>query len=177
MLGGECVTKTVTLLGESRAAVFKVMMAYTNHGKTSSANRNSGQKPKISERDRCALQRIVSNNHRTNAARMTAELIIHLADHFHKISPMRSSQIHHPGTAAIVKPLITEKNTKKQKIWWDDHKSWTFDDQKYVIWSDESYFTLFPTSGWVYVRRTSKEAYNPECQVRTVKRGGTPVMI
>jgi len=36
---------------------------------------------------------------------------------------------------------------------------------------------LFPTSGQVYVRRTSKEAYNLECQVQTVKHGGTPVMI
>jgi hypothetical protein len=96
-LAGESVTKTVTLLGESRAAISKVMMAYTNHGKTLSANWNSGQKPQISERDCCTLQRIVSNNHRTTAARMTAELIIHFADHLHKNSPMRASQIHHPG--------------------------------------------------------------------------------
>ena len=85
------------LLGESRAAVSKVMMAYTNNGKTSSADRNSGQKPKISERDCCTLQGIVSNNHTTTAARITAERIIHLADHSHKSSPMRASQIHHPG--------------------------------------------------------------------------------
>jgi len=96
-LAGESITKTVTFLGESRAAVSKVMMAYTNHGKTSSANRNSGQKPKIGERDCCTLQRIVSNNHRTVAARITAELIIHLENHSHKNSPMRASQIHHPG--------------------------------------------------------------------------------
>jgi hypothetical protein len=61
-LAGESVTKTVALLGESRAAISKVMMAYTNHEKTSSANRNSGQKPKISERDCCTLQKILSNN-------------------------------------------------------------------------------------------------------------------
>jgi hypothetical protein len=89
-LAGESVTKTVTLSGESRAAVSKVMM-------TSSANRNSGQKPKISERDCCTLQRIVSNNHRTTAARITADLIIHLEDHSHKNSPMRASKIHYPG--------------------------------------------------------------------------------
>jgi hypothetical protein len=41
-LAGACVTKMATLLGVFRAAVFKVVMAYTNHGKTSSANRNSG---------------------------------------------------------------------------------------------------------------------------------------
>ena len=38
----EHLTKTATLLGVSSAAVSKVMMAYINHGKTSSAKRNSG---------------------------------------------------------------------------------------------------------------------------------------
>jgi transposase len=48
---GAYVTKTATLLGVSREAVSKVTMAYTNHGKTSSAKSNSGQKPKLSESD------------------------------------------------------------------------------------------------------------------------------
>jgi hypothetical protein len=34
-------------------------MAYTNHGKTSTAKRNGGQKSKLSERDCCALKRTV----------------------------------------------------------------------------------------------------------------------
>jgi hypothetical protein len=42
----------------------------------------------------------------------------------------------------------------------------------YAIWSDEPSFTLFPTSGRVYIWSTSKEAYNPECLVPTVKDGG-----
>jgi hypothetical protein len=41
-LAGALVTKTATLLGVSRETVSKVMSAYTNHGKTTSANRNSG---------------------------------------------------------------------------------------------------------------------------------------
>jgi hypothetical protein len=36
------VTKTATSLGISRAAVPKVVTAYTNHGKTSAPERNSG---------------------------------------------------------------------------------------------------------------------------------------
>ena len=41
-LAGASVTKMATLLGLSRAAVSKVMTAYTNHAKTSSAKRNRG---------------------------------------------------------------------------------------------------------------------------------------
>jgi predicted transcriptional regulator len=46
-LAGLSITKTPTLLGVSRAAVSKVMKVYANNGKTTSAKRNCGQKPKI----------------------------------------------------------------------------------------------------------------------------------
>jgi hypothetical protein len=55
------------------------MMTYTNHGKISSAERNSGRKPKLIERDRHTL-RIVPKNHRTAVPKVTAELNIHLED-------------------------------------------------------------------------------------------------
>jgi len=52
-LAGASVTKTATLLCVSRTAVSEVMKAL-------SAERNSGQKPELSERDRCTLNEIVS---------------------------------------------------------------------------------------------------------------------
>jgi hypothetical protein len=36
---------------------------------------------------------------------------------------------------------------------------------------------LFPSSGRVYIWKTSNEAYNPECLVTTVKHGGGSVMV
>jgi hypothetical protein len=47
----------------------------------------------------------------------------------------------------------------------------------HMIWSDESSFTLFSTSGRVYVWRTPKKAYNPECLVPTVKHGGGSMIV
>jgi hypothetical protein len=47
----------------------------------------------------------------------------------------------------------------------------------HVVWSEKSSFTLFPTSGRVYVWRTPKEAYNSECLVPTAKRGGGSSMM
>ena len=41
-LAAASVTKMATLSGVSRAAISKVMTTYTNHGRTSSAKRNSG---------------------------------------------------------------------------------------------------------------------------------------
>ena len=48
------------------------MTAYINHGKTSSAKRNSGRKPKLSEVDHRILKRTVSENPVTTAAKVTA---------------------------------------------------------------------------------------------------------
>jgi hypothetical protein len=56
------------------------MTSYTYHGKTSSAKRNNGQKPKLSERDDHTLKRIVSKSYRTVAVKVAAELIIHCED-------------------------------------------------------------------------------------------------
>jgi hypothetical protein len=82
---------------------------------------------------------------------------------------LHKSNIH--GRAANAEPLITENNAKRRKIGCVDHKTRTSDGWKYVIWSEESYFTLFPISGRVYVWRTPKKIHNPEYLVPTVKNG------
>jgi len=71
-LAAASVTKTATLLGVYRVAVSKVMATYTNHGRTSSAKSNSGQKPK---RNHHTLKRTVSINHRSTAGKVTAEIL------------------------------------------------------------------------------------------------------
>jgi hypothetical protein len=46
-----------------------------------------------------------------------------------------------------------------------------------MIWSDELSSMLFPTSGKVYIWRTSKEVYNPECMFPTEKHMVGSVMV
>jgi hypothetical protein len=119
---------------------------------------------------------IVSKNHRTTASNVQAELNIHFED------PVSTKTVHQQlhkfkihSTAATATPLITE-NAKSRKRWCD-HNTWTSDVWKYVVGSDKSSFTLFPTSGWVYVWRTPKETYKPECLLPTVKHVGRSVII
>jgi hypothetical protein len=72
------------------------------------------------------------------------------------------------GIAAIPKPLITESNAQMRKRWCHDHKPWTSDNWKGVIWSDKSSLTLVPASERVYVWKAPKEAYDPKCLFLTV---------
>jgi len=88
--------QTATSLAVSRVAVPKVMTTHTDHRKTSSAERNSGRKLELTERNRRILKRIVSKHDRTAAANVTAELYTHLEDRFHENSPARASHTQHP---------------------------------------------------------------------------------
>jgi hypothetical protein len=92
------------------------MLAYTNHRKTSSAKRNSGQKSALTERDCHILRRIVLKNHRTAAAQVTAELNIHLEDPSSTKTvqhELHRSSIH--SRAAFTEPLLTENNAQMCK--------------------------------------------------------------
>jgi hypothetical protein len=73
------------------------MSAYTNHRKTTSEKRNSGLKSTLTERDCRTLRRIVSKNHRTTAAQVTAELNIYLED------PVSTKRSHASFTIPISK--------------------------------------------------------------------------
>jgi hypothetical protein len=74
------------------------------------------------------------------------------------------------GRAAIAEPLFTESNAQmcKHDITTTKPEHQTTGNMR-VIWTNESSFMLFPTSGRVYVWKTPKEAYNPKCLVPAVK--------
>jgi hypothetical protein len=62
---------------------------------------------------------------------VTAELNIRLEDSVStKTAPREINKCSIHAKAAIVKPLISENNTKWRKRWCDDHKTWTSDDWK-----------------------------------------------
>ena len=115
-LAGTSVTKTAELLNFSRAIVSTVMTACTKHGKTSSVKRNSGRNPKLTNRDRRTLKRIVARQHKTTAAKVTAELNTHLSNTVSTKTvrwELHKSNIH--GRTAIARLFITEVNAKLRK--------------------------------------------------------------
>jgi hypothetical protein len=82
------------------------------------------------------LKRTVSKNHITTAAWVNCSRIEYSI--LKTLFPQKLSNIH--GRAAIAKPLITESDAQIHKQWCYNHKTWTSDNWKCVIWSDESFF-------------------------------------
>ncbi|GBO19929.1 Transposable element Tcb1 transposase [Araneus ventricosus] len=153
------------------------MTAYTKEGKTTSSKHTSGRKSKLADRDRRVLKRIVARKHKQSLSEITSEMNRHLQDPVSSKAVKRelhAANIY--GRVAIRKPLVTPTNAFKRRQWCRDHKCWSPQQWQQVIWSDESSFTLFQTIGRVYVWRTPKEAFNPECLLPTVKHGGGSIM-
>jgi hypothetical protein len=89
----------------------------------------------------------------------------------------RLRQVGLEGCVAIRKPLLRSVNKVKRLNWAKEHRNWTEDDWKKVLWSDESKFELFGCKRRVFVRRRPTEKMLPQCIQPTVKHGGGSVMI
>jgi transposase len=67
------------------------------------------------------------------------------------------------------KPLLTKKMKSARLKWAKEHRSWTEDDWRKVVFSDESKFNLHGSDGVHFVRRRISEKYHPDCILGTVK--------
>jgi transposase len=76
------------------------------------------------------------------------------------------------GRLAARKPQLRVYNVHNRLHWAKERLNWSPEMWCRVIWTDESPFTLYPTSGRVMVRRREGERYEPECLLETVKHGG-----
>ncbi|GFW63815.1 transposable element Tcb1 transposase [Trichonephila clavipes] len=151
---GCSVTETAIYLGRARSTASAVMTAYKKCGNVTSGNHNSGRKRKLTDRDKRVLIRIVARKRKQSLSQITSE-----------------------GRVGIRKPLVTARHALQRRQWCRTLRQWTPEQWQQVIWSDESTFTLFQITGRVYVGRTPKEAFAPECIVPTVEHGGGSLMV
>jgi hypothetical protein len=136
---------------------------------------NSGRKSNLPERDRRILRRIFfRKNHRTTAAQITGDLdwILVVETLFPQKLPY--IQFTNPTSTAGLQ-LLNSWSLKVMLRCLSDGVA-TIKRRHHttgnsgVIWTDKSFFTLFPASGRVYLWKTFKETCNPECLVPRVKQ-------
>lgn len=81
------------------------------------------------------------------------------------------------GCVAVKKPKLTIRHKKNRLEWAKEHKNWTINQWKKVLWSDESKFQIFGSNRRVFVRRSKGERASEACTVPTIKHGGGNVMV
>lgn len=74
------------------------------------------------------------------------------------------------------KPLISKRNQLKRLQFAQEHISWTVNQWKNVLFSDESKFNIIASDGITRVRRPKGKRVQQEFCVKTVKHGGGHVM-
>ncbi|GFY26184.1 transposable element Tc1 transposase [Trichonephila clavipes] len=119
----------------------------------------------LTDRDKRVLTRIVARKRKQSLSQKvrTVQRELHASNLY--------------GRVGIRKPLVTARHALQRRQWCRTHRQWTPQQWQQVIWSDESTFTLFQTTGRVYVWRMPEEAFAPECIVPTVKHGGGSLMV
>ncbi|GFV83049.1 transposable element Tc1 transposase [Trichonephila clavipes] len=175
---GCSVTETTIYLGRARSTVSAIMTACKKCRNVTSGKHSSGRKRKLTDRDKRVLNRIVARKRKQSLSQITSEVNSHLRNPISARAVQRelhASNLY--GRVGIRKPLVTARHALQRRQWCRTHRQWTLQQWQQVIWSYKSTFTLFQTTGRVYVWRTPKEAFAPECIVPTVKHGGGSLMV
>lgn len=81
------------------------------------------------------------------------------------------------GRRPCRKPLVSRRNRRARMAFAKAHKSWTVNDWRRVIYTDESKFNLIGSDGIKYIRRPIGKRYSPLYLKMTVKHGGGNVKL
>jgi hypothetical protein len=103
-----------------------------------------------------------------------------LVDHFHVHRIIIRTYIRKLGFHNRIsrqKPYLTIAHKAKRLAFAKEHRHWTENDWKNVIWTDESSFELGKMSRQIRVWRKPHEAYASQCLAPTFKSGRSSVMV
>ena len=138
----------------------------------------SGRPKLIDERKMRVLARILQKS-----KVKTAEFVRKEARMFHGIDVSRDTvarALTKMGYGVRVKrkkPALTKNQKKARLDWARKHSTWTSDDWRHVIWSDESPFSIENSSGKEYVWERPNAAISDDNVKPTKKFGGGKIMV
>lgn len=148
---------------------------YKNYKLTSATNRKfgSGSRRKTSIRQDNMIKRLALTTRSISRQQIIQNLQLPISK---TTMSRRLKEKGLRGRVAAKKPFISRENIKKRLKWARDHKNWTQDQWKKVLWSDEAPFVLY-WSGKKVVWRRKNERYLPECTTGTIKNQTKKLML
>jgi len=160
-------------VGYTKSTVYKIIQRAKIRGTTERPM--SPTKPRsLSVRDERALVRTVKRERDAPLQDITNTLPS-------KVSTRTVQRtLHSRGIASCVsvkKPFLTKERKVKRLMFAKDHKDWTVDQWRKVIWTDESTFEVGKNVRRRRVWREPSEKYNEDCLEPTFKSGRTSIMV
>ncbi|CAJ0933412.1 unnamed protein product [Ranitomeya imitator] len=153
----QSVRKIGKTLKVSPSAVAKTIKRYKEPG--SHEDRPRKGRPRVTSASEDKFVRVTSlRNRRLTAAQIRDQ-----------VNATQSSSSRHISTTTVKRRLCAAGL--------HEHKEWTLDQWKSVLWCDESKFEIFGSNHHVFVRRRKGERMDSTCLVPTVKHGGGGVMV
>ena len=160
--------------GASRATVFRILRALkTSQPKTKKAGRRLKTTP---EMDEFIVDSVQSN--RKLLPKEVQKLLEEKYGVFLSLPRIRF-RLRMAGLFGHVcsrKPLLSTLNKLKRLLWAFQHRKWTVQQWKNILWSDEKKFELFNSKRRTYCRRMKNEPLRSDTIQGTVKHGGGSVM-
>ena len=138
----------------------------------------TGRPPKLSERNKRLAVKLLKKKEAT-----TATGIVKALKTSHNIQVSRftvARALKSFGFSCRIKekkPKLTEKHKKNRLEWAKKHETWTSDEWRKVIWSDESKFNLLNSDGKEYYWTNRPGEITEESIKPTLKFGGGGVMV
>lgn len=75
-------------------------------------------------------------------------------------------------------PLLTKRHVAQRLKFANEHLDWPTEKWRNSLWTDESKIVLYGARGSrQYVRRPANSEYNPKYTTKTIKHGGSSIMI
>ena len=174
---GENYSKIATILGSTASGIRKIVKKYQNSGSTADKASSGRPKKTTAHTDR-VLVRMSLQDRRLTAPQLSRRLLeehgVNLAS---RTVRKRLQKAGLRGCVAAKKPLLSAANVRRRLVFAREHKDWTVEDWKNVIFSDESLFQLFCGAKRLIVRRRVGEKFKKDCIAPTVKHDGGSVMI
>lgn len=161
----------------SPSTVYKCVQRYERNGNYRNTP-GRGRKKKLSESDEQYLKVTSLRDRRKSSIELTKNLEDATGK---KVTPRLVRKTLAAtglgGYVAVRKPLLRKGNRQKRLVWARNHKRWTSEQWRKVMFTDEKKFELYGNSLQQYVRRRRGERYKANCVLPTVKHGGGSLQV
>jgi transposase len=171
--GGWEVKKIAEHTGHKLDTVYRTLRNFKSRN-TLERLEGSGRPKKLNDRDTRSLVKYLRANRRATLGDITNSLPVKVSEGTIR-KALRANGIN--NRIAKKKPFLSDIHIKKRLDFAKQHKSWSLEQWRRVIWTDESTFEIGKNSRTVRVWRSADEANELDCLAPTFKSGRSSVMV